>query len=94
MMETIVSSNAFNINNSCYLLTVQQAAALLRCGKRKVFALMAEGKLRRVRFGARTHVGAESVTALLAPPPATEPKVKPPRRLSNGFVPFSRSAVR
>lgn len=44
------------------LLTIDEAAAVLRCGRRKVFALLAQGVLTRGPcYGAKTVVLAESV---------------------------------
>lgn len=49
-------------------MTVADAAAQLHCSRRRVFQLLADGALRRVRVGRLTLVGTESITALLAPP--------------------------
>lgn len=55
-------------------LTVAEAAELLRCGRSRVFELLAEGRLVRApKFGRHTVITRESVEALLAPadpPPA------------------------
>lgn len=49
------------------ILSIDDVRARLHCSRRTVFALLADGKLRRVRFGKCTYVGAESVDVLLAP---------------------------
>lgn len=49
-------------------IPVEDAARMLYCSPRRVFQLLADGRLRRVRFGKLTLVGVESITALLAPP--------------------------
>ena len=65
------------------LLTVDEAAKELRCSRRRVFDLLADGTLTRgPRFGKQTVVTAESVAAALEPAPAlvlTTPAPPKPR---------------
>lgn len=60
------------------VLTVTEAAGLLRCSRAKVFRLIAEGVLQRAAsYGRHTLVLAESVTAAIsATPKAPKPAVK------------------
>jgi excisionase family DNA binding protein len=63
------------------LLTVDEAATRLRCSRRRVFELLADGTLQRgPKYGKQTVITAESVAAALAAPPASEnpaPPAKP-----------------
>jgi len=69
------------------LLDVDEAATRLRCSRRRVFELLADGTLARgPKYGRRTVITAESVAAALvasepAPCPAAEaaPKRRAPR---------------
>jgi excisionase family DNA binding protein len=62
-----------------FLLTVEEAADILRCKRTKVFQLIAEGVLvRGPRFGRKTVVHAEGVYAALEAPSAPEPS--PPKK--------------
>ncbi len=61
------------------LLAIDEAAAHLRCSRRRVFELLADGTLTRgPKYGKRTVVTAESVEAALQPT-VTEPQA-PQRR--------------
>ncbi len=64
------------------LLTVMEAATTLRCSRRRVFELLADGTLTRgVKFGRETVVVAESVFAALEVayhPVATRTRVRKP----------------
>ncbi|WNG37880.1 helix-turn-helix domain-containing protein [Archangium violaceum] len=52
------------------LLDVDEAAARLRCSRRRVFELIADGTLTRgPKYGRRTVITAESVAAALEPEP-------------------------
>lgn len=56
-------------------LTVDEAAALLRCGRRRVFELIADGTLTKApRYGRHTVVTTESVHAALEAPVEDAPK--------------------
>jgi excisionase family DNA binding protein len=46
-------------------LRVDEAARMLRIGKTKIYALMAEGRLQRVKIGSRSLIPLASVEALL-----------------------------
>lgn len=59
--------------------TVEEAAAKLRCSRRRIFELLADGTLiRGKRYGKRTVIVAESVSAALEvdPIPAPAPRRK------------------
>jgi excisionase family DNA binding protein len=71
------------------LLTVEEAAQALRCSRRRVFELLADGTLARgPKYGRQTVITAGSVEAALLAnepaPPATEPtpKRRTPRSLA------------
>lgn len=73
------------------LLTVTEAAARLRCSRRKVFELIAQGILiRGARYGRSTVVTEESVEAALTATPA-EPRVVIPKRRIRRAVGGARS---
>ncbi|WP_375765672.1 helix-turn-helix domain-containing protein [Archangium gephyra] len=75
------------------LLDVDEAATRLRCSRRRVFELLADGTLARgPKYGRRTVITAESVADALvasesAPCPAAEaaPKRRAPRSLKAGL---------
>lgn len=51
------------------LLTIDEAAALLRCGRTRVFELIAEGRIERApKFGKKTTVKRASVLACIDEP--------------------------
>jgi hypothetical protein len=72
------------------LLDVEEAADWLRCSRRRVFQLIADGTLTKgPKYGRRTVVTTESVAAALAPTPTPvsvlttpmAPKQRAPRSL-------------
>lgn len=63
------------------LLTVEEAAVLLRCSRSQVYKLLSTGILQRgVRFGRRTVIHEWSVTEALEAQPPAVPGM--PKRLS------------
>lgn len=50
-------------------LRVEEAAALIGCGRTKIFELIREGRLRTVKLGSRTIVPRAEVLRLLDPTP-------------------------
>ena len=56
-------------------LTVEEAAAQLRCGRNRVFELLAEGRLQRApKFGRKTVITRESVDLLASGEEPQAPK--------------------
>lgn len=66
---------------------VDEAAARMRCSRRRIFQLLADGKLRRVRYGRQTLVGVESIDAAMGQ--TAQPKYRAPAL--PGFRPFTRA---